>query len=269
MTVMDKKHTLSSIREMKANGERIACLTAYDAGFAQILDEAGVDIMLVGDSLGMVVQGKESTLPVTVDEMVYHTCCVSQGNSHSFLLADMPFMSYPTPEQAVSNAGRLMKEGGAHGVKLEGGREIVAVVTRLAHAGIPVCAHLGLLPQSVNKYGGYRVQGRDPEQAQSIIEDAKALEKAGADMLVLECIPRSLTEHIMAAVTIPVIGIGAGASCDGQVLVLYDMLGVTKHKLPRFVKNFLVDADSISTAVEAYVQAVKTGDFPQQEHGYN
>jgi 3-methyl-2-oxobutanoate hydroxymethyltransferase len=162
-----------------------------------------------------------------------------------------------------------MKEGGAHGVKLEGGREIVAVVTRLAHAGIPVCAHLGLLPQSVNKYGGYRVQGRDPEQAQSIIEDAKALEKAGADMLVLECIPRSLTEQIMAAVTIPVIGIGAGANCDGQVLVLYDMLGITKHKLPRFVKNFLADTDSISIAVEAYVQAVKTGDFPQQEHGYN
>jgi len=254
---------------MKANGERIACLTAYDAGFAQILDQAGVDIMLVGDSLGMVVQGKESTLPVTIDEMVYHTRCVSQGNSHAFILADMPFMSYATPEQAVSNAGRLMKEGAAHGVKLEGGREIIPTVSRLSHAGIPVCAHLGLLPQSVNKYGGYRVQGRDPEQALSIIEDANALETAGADMLVLECVPRSLTEQIMDVVTIPVIGIGAGGNCNGQVLVLYDMLGITQHKLPRFVHNFLSDADSISAAIVAYVQAVKQGTFPQQEHGYD
>ncbi len=267
--MMDKKLTLSSIRDMKANGERIACLTAYDAGFAQILDEANVDILLVGDSLGMVVQGKESTLPVTVDEMVYHSRCVSQGNQHAFVLADMPFMSYSTPEQAVSNAGRLMKEGAAHGVKLEGGREIVAVVTRLSQAGIPVCAHLGLLPQSVNKYGGYRVQGRSPEQAKAIIEDAKALQSAGADILVIECVPRSLTEKIMAVVTIPVIGIGAGASCDGQVLVLYDMLGITQHKLPRFVHNFLADADSISTAITAYVHAVKQGSFPQQEHGYD
>jgi len=266
---MNNKLTLSSIRDMKAKGERIACLTAYDAGFAQILDEAGVDIMLVGDSLGMVVQGKESTLPVTVDEMVYHSRCVSAGNRRAFLLADMPFMSYPTPEQAVSNAGRLMKEGAAHGVKLEGGREVVPVVTRLAQAGIPVCAHLGLLPQSVNKYGGYRVQGRDPQQAQAIIEDAKALQDAGADILVLECIPRSLTEQIMAVASIPVIGIGAGSSCDGQVLVLYDMLGITQHKLPRFVHNFLEDSGSIPDAISAYVNAVKQGTFPQQEHGYD
>lgn len=266
---MDQKLTLSNIRDMKARGERIACLTAYDAGFARILDEASVDIMLVGDSLGMVVQGKESTLPVTVDEMVYHCRCVSEGNRHAFVLADMPFMSYPTAEQAVKNAGRLMKEGAAHGVKLEGGREVAPVVTRLSQAGIPVCAHLGLLPQSVNKYGGYRVQGRDPEQARAIVEDAKALQDAGADMLVLECVPRSLTEQIMTAINIPVIGIGAGQACDGQVLVLYDMLGITRHKLPRFVRNFLAETDSIAEAVSAYVAAVKQGEFPQQEHGYD
>ncbi len=266
---MDNKLTLSSIRDMKAKGERIACLTAYDAGFARILDAAGVDIMLVGDSLGMVVQGKASTLPVTVDEMVYHSRCVSQGNRHAFLLVDMPFMSYPTPEQAVTNAGRLMKEGAAHGVKLEGGREVIPVVTRLSQAGIPVCAHLGLLPQSVNKYGGYRVQGRDPKQAKSIVEDAQSLQEAGADMLVLECIPRSLTEQIMAVVNIPVIGIGAGDRCDGQVLVLYDMLGITQHKLPRFVHNFLAQSDSIASAISAYVEAVKQGSFPQRQHGYD
>ena len=266
---MDRKLTLSNIREMKANGERIACLTAYDAGFSQLLDAAGVDIMLVGDSLGMVVQGKESTLPVTVDEMVYHCRCVSEGNSHAFILADMPFMSYPTPEQAVKNAGRLMKEGAAHGVKLEGGRETVSVVKRLSQAGIPVCGHLGLLPQSVNKYGGYRVQGRDPEQAKNIVEDARVLQDAGADMLVLECVPRTLTDQIMANVSIPVIGIGAGAACDGQVLVLYDMLGITQHKLPRFVRNFMIDANSVADAIAAYVTAVKQGHFPQQEHGYD
>ena len=266
---MDRKLTLSNIRKMKADGERIACLTAYDAGFAHLLDKAGVDIMLVGDSLGMVVQGKESTLPVTVDEMVYHSRCVSEGNTHAFVLAYMPLVSYPTPEQAVTNAGRLMKEGAAHGVKLEGGREIVPVVKRLSQAGIPVCGHLGLLPQSVNKYGGYRVQGREPEQAKRIVEDAQVLQEAGADMLVLECVPRVLTSQIMSAVDIPVIGIGAGADCDGQVLVLYDMLGITQHELPRFVRSFMSEADTISDAITAYVNAVKQGEFPAQEHGYD
>lgn len=266
---MTAKLTITDIKDMKARRERIACLTVYDAGFARILEQSAVDVMLVGDSLGMVVQGKESTLPVTLDEMVYHSRCVSAANQRALMVVDMPFMSYASPETAVLNAGRLMKEGGAHAVKLEGGRPILEAVKRLSQAGIPVCAHLGLLPQSVNKYGGYRVQGRDPQQAQEIVEDAVALQRAGADMLVLECVPRSLAQNILSVVDIPVIGIGAGSDCDGQVLVLYDMLGITQGKLPRFVHNFLDGQRSIGDAVAAYVRAVKNGDFPRPEHSYD
>jgi 3-methyl-2-oxobutanoate hydroxymethyltransferase len=224
--------TLSTLFQMKQRGERIAVLTAYDASFARILDEAGVDVLLVGDSLGMVIQGRESTLPVDVDEMVYHTQCVVRGRRRALLVADMPFMSYGSPEQALHNAGRLMKEGGAHMVKLEGGAVQLETVRRLADHGIPVCAHLGLLPQSVYKLGGYRVQGRDEASARKMREDALALQAAGAQMLVLECVPRGLAGEIRASLRIPVIGIGAGPDCDGQVLVLYDLLGITPGKPP-------------------------------------
>jgi len=254
--------TLSNLSQMKQRGERIAVLTAYDASLARILDEAGVEVILVGDSLGMVIQGRESTLPVDVDDMVYHTQCVVRGRRRALLVADMPFMSYGSPEQALHNAGRLMKEGGAHMVKLEGGAVQLETVRRLTDHGIPVCAHLGLLPQSVYKLGGYRVQGRDEPTARKLREDAEALQAAGAQLLVLECVPSGLAQEIAATLRIPVIGIGAGPGCDGQVLVLYDLLGITPGKAPSFARNFLAGAGSVQAAVDAYVRAVKEGGFP-------
>jgi len=261
--------TLTTLREMKQRGEKIACLTAYDASFASLLEVAGVDVLLVGDSLGMVVQGHASTLPVSVADMVYHTAAVSRACSRSLIIVDMPFMADALPQQALESAAALMKEGGAQVVKLEGGAVMVETVSLLSARGIPVCAHLGLMPQSVNKLGGYRVQGRDDESAHRILEDAQLLEKAGADLLLLECVPSALAEKIVQAVQVPVIGIGAGAGCDGQVLVLYDMLGVTQGKTPKFVRNFMQDAESISDAVERYVSAVKEGAYPAPEHSFS
>ncbi len=260
--------TTTRLKKMKQEGEKIACLTAYDASFAHILDAAGVEILLVGDSLGMVIQGQETTLPVSLDEMIYHTRAVRTGSEKALLMVDMPFMADATPEQALHSAGRLMKEGGAQMVKLEGGGNMLETVQALAVRGIPVCSHLGLLPQSVHKQGGYRVQGRDEASALDMIGDARAMQVAGADMLLLECVPATLAAEITRAVEIPVIGIGAGPDVDAQVLVLYDMLGITPGKRPSFSHDFLADSGDISAAVAAYVQAVKTGRFPTAVHSF-
>lgn len=258
-------HTLSAYKQA---GEKFAMLTAYDASFAHIASEAGVDILLVGDSLGMVLQGQASTLPVTVEEIAYHTLSVSRGNQGAMIMADLPFMSYGTPEQAMDSSAALM-QAGAHIVKLEGGAWLCETVSLLAERGIPVCAHLGLTPQAVNKLGGYRVQGRDKESAEQMISDAVALEQAGTSIILLECVPSSLAKAITEAVSIPVVGIGAGPDTDSQVLVLHDMLGLTPGHTPKFVKNFLVDADSVQTAIRNYVSAVKDGSFPSSEHEFN
>lgn len=269
MSVTDQKVTVSTLMEMKRGQQKIAMLTAYDFSFAQQVDQAGVDVVLVGDSLGMVVQGKETTIPVTMDEMVYHTRSVGRGLKRALLLADLPFMSYATPDEGLRNAGRLMKEAGAQMVKLEGGADQVGTVELLVSRNIPVCAHLGLQPQSVHRLGGYKVQGRDQDAAQQMIEDAVALERAGASMLVLECVPSLLAAEISAALQIPVIGIGAGVDCDGQVLVLYDMLGITGGTVPRFVKNFMAEADSVSAALQGYVGAVRGCTFPTEGESFS
>jgi 3-methyl-2-oxobutanoate hydroxymethyltransferase len=260
---------ISTLRRMKAGAEPIACLTAYDASFAQLVDMAGVDLILVGDSLGMVIQGHDTTVPVTVEDVVYHTQMVARGTRHAFLVADLPFMSYATPEQALDNAVRMMQEGGAMMVKLEGGRGQLAVVECLARHDIPVCAHVGLKPQSVHKIGGFRVQGREPEMAEKMAEDAKALQDAGADVMLLECVPNEVGKAITEALEVPVIGIGAGPFVDGQILVLYDMLGITQGRTPRFVRNFMTGLDSPLAAVEAYVKAVKDRSYPAKEHCFS
>lgn len=259
--------TLSSLRAMREHGEKIAALTCYDASFARVLETAGVDVLLVGDSLGMVVQGHASTLPVKLAEMSYHTRCVAAGSERAFIVADLPFGSYqPSPAHAFSAAARLMAAG-AHMVKLEGGAVMAETTAFLVQRGIPVCAHLGLLPQSVNQLGGYRVQGRDEAAASQLVADARALEAAGAGLIVLEMVPAPLAKVITEALTIPTIGIGAGPDCAGQVLVLYDMLGLYP-RAPKFSKNFLAGQDGIESAVRAYVAAVKDGDFPAAEHGF-
>jgi 3-methyl-2-oxobutanoate hydroxymethyltransferase len=260
--------TLTTLHGLKARGEKIAMLTCYDATFAQAASSAGVEMLLVGDTLGMILHGHDSTLPVQVEDVAYHTECVRRGNVGAFIVADLPFMSYATVEQALQNAGRLMKAG-AHMVKLEGDRWLAESVKRLTQNGVPVCAHLGLTPQSVNVLGGFKVQGRDPVRARQLIEDAITLEEAGAAMLLVECLPSPLAEQLSQAVRIPVIGIGAGAGTDGQVLVLHDMLGLslTGHT-PKFVRNFLAGQDSIQSALQSYVAAVKSSEFPGAEHGY-
>lgn len=260
--------TVRKLQEMKASGEKIACLTAYDVSFAQVLDTSGVDVVLVGDSLGMVIQGLDTTLPVTMDDMVYHGQAVARGLQRALLILDMPFLSDASVEQAVANAGRFMKQAGANMVKLEGGadqRELVETLTRL---GIPVCAHLGLQPQRVHKLGGYRVQGRDATSAERMLEDARVLEQAGADLLLLECVPAELAAKITAQAAIPVIGIGAGGACDGQILVLYDILGISAGKIPKFSRNYMQQAADIPGAVQAYVDEVKRGLFPGSEHSF-
>ncbi len=262
------KITLTTLERMKAQGEKIVSITAYDASFARVCERAGVDVLLVGDSLGMVVQGHGSTLPVTVDHMVYHMACVERATERALLVADMPFMAYATTDQALTTAARLMKEGGAHMVKLEGGVPQLETVRYLTDRGIPVCGHLGLTPQSVHQLGGYRVQGRDAETATAMLEEAVALQQAGAQLLVLECVPRSLAAEITGNLDIPVIGIGAGADTDGQVLVLYDVIGISVNRIPRFAQDFMSGADSIEAAVAAYVSAVRAGIFPREEHGF-
>ncbi|HIF18191.1 MAG TPA: 3-methyl-2-oxobutanoate hydroxymethyltransferase [Cycloclasticus sp.] len=264
-----RKHiTNTELLAMKVRGEKIVSLTAYDASFAHILDKAGVEMILVGDSLGMVVQGQSTTVPVTIEEMAYHSKLVSRGIERALLVTDMPFMSYPDPHSAVENAAVLMQQGHAHMVKLEGGQKILDSVEHLVNQGIPVCGHLGLLPQSVNQLGGYKVQGKEDAEANIIIHDAKCLQQAGASAIVVECIPASLAEKITQAVDIPIIGIGAGVNCDGQVLVSYDMLDITVGKRPKFSKNFMLEAGNVADAVGAYVSAVKNKTFPSQEHSF-
>ncbi len=262
------KITCASLQKLKTAGEKIACLTSYDASFTHHIEAAGVEVVLIGDSLGMVIQGHDSTLPVTMDEMVYHAACVARGSSTLLRVADMPFMSYHSNGVALKNAGRLMGEGGAHMVKLEGGQVVVDVVSALTQRGVPVCAHLGLTPQSVHQLGGYRVQGRDAQSAQRLFDDAQSLQQAGASLLVLECIPADLGKKISESLQIPTIGIGAGPDCDGQVLVLYDLLGITPNKIPSFADDFLKQAGSVPAAITAFVQAVKDGSFPAEQHSY-
>jgi 3-methyl-2-oxobutanoate hydroxymethyltransferase len=257
--------TISKLQEMRQAGEKIAVLTAYDASFAALMDQAGVDVILIGDSLGNIVQGESSTLPVTVEHMAYHTSCVAKGRASAFLIADMPFGSYSTSEQAMFNAAELMRAG-AHMVKLEGGAWLTETVKFLVERSIPVCAHLGLLPQSVHTLGGFKVQGKSTESAQTLINDAKALQEAGAQLLVLEAIPSELGKKVTDAIQIPTIGIGAGPDCSGQVLVMHDMLGAFPGRSPKFVKNFLTEQSSIEAAFKCYVQEVKTGKFPGAEH---
>ena len=257
--------TISKLQEMRQAGEKIAVLTAYDASFAALMDHAGIDVILIGDSLGNIVQGESSTLPVTIEHMVYHTSCVAKGQDSAFLVADMPFGSYSTPEQAMFNAAQLMRAG-AHMIKLEGGAWLAETVKFLVERSIPVCAHLGLLPQSVHTLGGFKVQGKSTESAQTLINDAKVLQEAGAQLLVLEAIPSELGKKVTDAIQIPTIGIGAGPECSGQVLVMHDMLGAFPGRSPKFVKNFLSGQGSIEDAFKCYVQEVKTGKFPGPEH---
>lgn len=263
------RKTILDIKKMKTLGEKITMLTAYDYGMASILDESDIDILLVGDSLGNVVLGYESTLPVTMEDMVRHTQAVARGSQKAMLVADMPFLSYQvSPESALANAGRLLKEGNAQAVKLEGGREHADIVHKMTYAGIPVMAHLGLTPQSVNQLGGYKVQGKQEDAAEIIMQDAKCLEEAGAFSLVLECVPEKLAAEITAALSIPSIGIGAGVHCDGQVLVVNDMLGMNDRMTPKFVKKYAQLNVDIKNAVKLYIKDVKTSAFPDDEHSF-
>lgn len=260
--------SVPDLQGMKREGKKIAALTAYDASFARVLDDAGIDLILVGDSLGMVVQGEATTVPVTLDDMVYHCRCVCRGVTRAVVAADLPFMTYATPESAACAAARLVQQGGAQMVKLEGGRNRAEVIRLLVDQNVPVCGHLGLLPQSIHRLGRYGVQGRDQASARHLQEDALILQDAGISALVLECVPAELAESIRYELDIPVIGIGAGPACDGQVLVLHDMLGITPGQPPRFVRNFMAGAGGIADAVSRYAQAVRDGSFPAPEHCY-
>ena len=250
---------------MKRRCEKISCLTVYDASFTALCDEVGIDILLVGDSLGMVIQGHNSTLPVSIDDMLYHSRCVSQARKRAFIIADLPFMTYPTPLIAAQHAARLIQQG-VQMVKLEGAR--LDCVQFLTEQGIPVCGHLGLLPQQINQLGSYKIQGKTPEAAELLLEQAQQLEQAGASLLVLECMPANLAKTISQTLSIPVIGIGAGIDCDGQILVLYDMLGISLGKTPRFSRNFMQETNSIHAALLAYHQAVKQRQFPALVHSF-
>ena len=264
--------TINDLRELKKRNEKITVLTSYDASFTKHIEQAGVEVILVGDSLGMVVQGHDSTIPVSVDDMVYHTTIVSRARENSLLIADLPYHSYLNKDDALKNAKRLMEEAGADMVKFEGGGEFVAIAEHLINKGIPVCGHLGLLPQSVIELGGYKVQGREQNAADIILKDAQALQRVGVEMIVLECIPQQLAKRITDEVDIITIGIGAGVNCSGQVLVLYDLLGITPGKRPKFSKDFLAELEggvSIPSAISAYVKAVKGLDFPTESHSFN
>ncbi|HET7766754.1 MAG TPA: 3-methyl-2-oxobutanoate hydroxymethyltransferase [Burkholderiales bacterium] len=260
--------TIKALQKQRDDGVKIAQLTCYDASFAAMLDAAGLDSLLVGDSLGNVIQGHETTLPVRLGDMTYHTACVARGSKRAFLVADMPFGSYQeSPQQAFRSSAELMAAG-AQMVKLEGGAEFAETIRFLTQRGVPVCGHLGLTPQSVHKFGGYRVQGKGDEAEQKLIEDAIELESAGAELLVLEAIPARLGEQVTRRLRIPTIGIGAGPACSGQVLVLHDMLDVFPGKKARFVRNFMKGASSIADAAERYVRAVRDGSFPAEEHSF-
>jgi 3-methyl-2-oxobutanoate hydroxymethyltransferase len=262
----DKPITVLEVRARKGRG-KLVMVTAYDATFAGILDQAGVDILLVGDSLGMVVQGHANTLPVTLDQVIYHTAAVARGARHAQVVADMPFMTYQvSPEQALLSAGRLVQEGNAHAVKLEGGERAGAQIEKIVAAGIPVMGHVGLTPQSVHELGGFKLQGRDAASARQLVDDARAVERAGAFALVLEGIPAELAAEITSTVTVPTIGIGAGPSCDGQVLVCYDMLGMNPAFKPRFLKTYAELHGTISDAARTFAEEVRSGQFPAEEH---
>jgi len=262
------RHTLAHFAALHRSGEKIVMLTCYDASFAALCDAAGVEILLVGDSLGMVVQGHDSTLPVTLEDMEYHVRMVARGSQKALIVADLPFASYQlSPQQAYSNAARLMVAG-AQLVKLEGGRAMADTVRFLVERGIPVCGHVGLVPQSVHQLGGYRVQGKTEDSAHALLEDARVLQQAGAAMLVLEAIPAALAKQVTGALAIPTIGIGAGKDCSGQVLVLYDLLGIYPGRKARFVRNFMSGTSSVSDAIRQYVAAVKSGAFPAPEHAF-
>jgi 3-methyl-2-oxobutanoate hydroxymethyltransferase len=265
---MMKKVTISTLIKMKQQGERITVITAYDASFAKLFDEQGMDAILIGDSLGMVLMGEDDTLPVTIEQMAYHTRCVRKGTQRAFVIADMPFMAYATTEQTYANAAKLMAAG-ASMVKMEGGDWLLDSVRGLTERGIPVCGHLGLTPQSVHKLGGFRVQGREQQQAEDLINQAVALENAGAQLLVLECVPTALARRVTEALSIPVIGIGAGPDTDGQVLVMHDMLGISANYMPKFSKNYLALCGDIRKAVSLYIEEVKQGKFPTDEQSFS
>ncbi|MBZ9558269.1 MULTISPECIES: 3-methyl-2-oxobutanoate hydroxymethyltransferase [Modicisalibacter] len=262
-----KTVTLSTLQAAKRAGEPFSCLTAYDASFAQAANQAGIEVLLVGDSLGMVLQGHTSTLPVTLDDIVYHTRCVARTKGTSLLMADLPFMSNASLEGLLKDAGALMRAG-AEMVKIEGEAWMAEGIRELTRRGVPVCAHLGLTPQMVHQFGGFKVQGRDAEHAERLIADARRLVEAGASVILLECVPASLGRAAQAALDVPVIGIGAGADTDGQILVMHDVIGVSSGYIPRFAKNFLTDTGSIEGAFRAYHDAVKTRRFPAKEHSF-
>jgi len=267
---MEKKRTIQDIISMKKNGERISMLTAYDASFASLIDAAGIDMVLVGDSLGMVLLGYNSTVPVTMEEMLHHCRAVSRGTKRAILVGDMPFMSYQVAvSEAITNAGRFLKEAGCDAVKLEGGTEVCDTVKAIVRAGIPVMGHIGLTPQTASQLGGYKVQGKDADSARKLLQSARDLESAGVFSIVLECIPAQLSEAITAAISIPTIGIGAGKHCDGQVLVTHDMVGMFEKFTPSFVKQYTNLAPQIKEAVTAYHEEVKNGSFPSEEHSFN
>ena len=262
------KITTASLLKMKQDGQKITAITAYDASFAKLFDDEGAHVLLIGDSLGMVLQGGQDTLAVSVDEMVYHTRCVARGASNALIIADMPFMSYATPEQTYQTAARLMAAG-ARMVKMEGGDWLCDSLRHLTRNGVPVCGHLGLTPQSVHVFGGFKVQGRDEFQAQEIYRQALCLQEAGIQLLVLECVPVALAERITKALRIPVIGIGAGPATDGQILVMHDAFGITSGYVPKFTKNFLAETGDMHAAIRLYVQQVSEGTFPGPEHCFN
>jgi 3-methyl-2-oxobutanoate hydroxymethyltransferase len=263
-----KKVTTSSLLKMKQDKQRITALTAYDASFAKLFDEQGVDVLLIGDSLGMVLQGGDDTLGVTISDIAYHTKSVRQGTQRAFVVADMPFMSYATKEQSFANAALLMSAG-ASMVKLEGGSWLYDTIKGLVERGVPVCGHLGLTPQSVHVFGGFKVQGREDLQAEKIFDQAKELERAGIQLLVLECVPSGLADTISNSLSIPVIGIGAGNLTDGQILVMHDMLGISANYMPKFSKNYLQASGDIRQAVSDYISEVQDGRFPSTEHSFN
>ena len=264
-----RRVTTRRLQDMKKQGKRISCLTAYDALIARILDDAGIDLILVGDALGNIVQGHETTIPVTLDDIIYHTKAVVKGVQRALVVADMPFMSYQvSPEEAFRNAGRLMKEAGASAVKVEGGHRVCEAVRRMTEAGIPVMAHLGLTPQSINQFGSYRARGQNAEEAEEMLRDAKELEVAGAFAVVLEKIPMQLAQKITESLTIPTIGIGAGPHCDGQILVYSDMLGLTIDFSPRFVRRYDSLHERVDDSVHRYIQDIQSGNFPDESESY-
>lgn len=265
---MTEKITVNTLKRMKSSGEKIACLTSYDASYARLQDAAGVDVLLVGDSLGMVLHGEDSTLNVSMTDMIYHTRLVSGACQRALVISDMPANSYASPEKGLENAKRLVNEGGAEVVKLEGGREMCEIIAAIKKNNIPVCGHLGLTPQSYTASNAFRVQAKTDDTAEKLKQDALAIQEAGIDCLVLECIPSKVAKEVTEILDVPTIGIGAGVDCDGQVLVLYDMLGITGKKF-RFLKNFLEGKDSISDAVKDYIKQVKDKSYPSAEHSFS